>query len=209
MPLTDVAIRGLKPSDKPQKYSDEKGLFLLVNPNGSKYWRLKYRYLGVEKLQALGVYPEVSLKEARALRDRSRQMLSENIDPCENKKAIKSSSLASAENSFEVVAREWFATYRQSIVPDHADRIMSRMEKDIFPWIGAKAVSEISAPEILSVVRRIANRGAVETAHRAKSNIGQVIRYAIVTGRADRNPTPDLKGALLLRTELSETSPAI
>lgn len=166
------------------------------HPNGSKYWRLKYRYQGVEKLQALGVYPEVSLKEARALRDRSCEMLAENIDPGENKKAIRTSRFDAVENSFEVIAREWFAIFKTSVVPDHADRIMNRLERDIFPWIGRKPIAEITAPEILAVLRRITSRGAIETAHRAKTNIGQIMRYGIATGRTDRNPTPDLKGAL-------------
>lgn len=123
-------------------------------------------------------------------------MLAENIDPGENKKAIRASRFDAVENSFEVIAREWFATFKTSVVPDHADRIMTRLKRDIFPWIGRKPIAEITAPEILAVLRRIANRGAIETAHRAKTNIGQIMRYGIATGRTERNPTPDLKGAL-------------
>lgn len=196
MPLSDTAIRNTKPADKPYKLPDEKGLFLLVTPNGAKYWRHKYRYFGKEKLLAYGVYPEVSLKTAREKRDASRQLLAQGIDPSEHKKALHAAKMLRATNSFEVIAREWFDKNKPTWAPSHADKIIARLENDVFPWLGGKAIADITAPDVLAVLRRIEGRGTLDTAHRASGNCSQVFRYAIATGRAVRDPVPDLRGAL-------------
>ncbi|MDZ4202793.1 MAG: integrase arm-type DNA-binding domain-containing protein [Gallionella sp.] len=196
MPLTDTAIKNAKPGAKPIKLSDEKGLFLLLSPVGGKWWRLKYRFGGKEKLLSMGTYPEVSLKEARQRRDDARKLLADGVDPGENRKAVKASITERAGNSFEVIAREWYAKNSPSWAENHGTRILQRFERDLFPWIGGRPIAGITAPELLAVLRRIEDRGAVETAHRAHQNCGQVFRYAIATGRAERDPSPDLKGAL-------------
>jgi len=196
MALTDTAVRNARPSDKPLKLADEKGLFLLINPNGTKYWRHKYRYDGKEKLLAHGVYPDVGLKEARERRDAARKLLADGIDPGENKKVQKAAKAERAANSFETIAREWFAKHSPGWANSHADKIIKRLENDVFPWIGGKAIAEISAPALLTVLRRIESRGALDTAHRAQQNCGQIFRYAVATGRAERDPSADLKGAL-------------
>jgi integrase len=196
MPLTDTTIRNAKPREKPMKLFDGGGLYLEVSPTGGKWWRLKYRFDGKEKRLSLGVYPDVSLKEVRDRRDASRKLLAKGIDPSENRKAMKSARADMAANSFEVLAREWFAKFSASWVTNHSDRIIRRFERDIFPWIGARPITEVTALELLTVVRRIENRGALETAHRALGNCGQVFRYAAATGRADRDLSSDLRGAL-------------
>lgn len=196
MALTDIAIRSAKPKDKPYKLADEKGLFLLVSPNGQRYWRFKYRFDGKEKLLALGVYPEVTLKEAREKRDAARKQVAADVDPGEHRKAVKTARIASAENSFEVIAREWFAKHCPNWAKTHSDKIIRRFENDVFPWIGKRPIAQITAPELLTVLRRIESRGTLDTAHRALQNSGQVFRYAIATGRAERDPSGDLRGAL-------------
>ena len=196
MKLTATATEKAKPKDKAYKLPDGGGLYLLVQPNGAKYWRLKYRYAGKEKLLAVGVYPEVSLKLARSRRDDARKLLADDIDPSQHRQAIKAAKVERAANSFEVIAREWFAKQSPTWAPSHADKVIRRLERDIFPWVGGKAIAEITAPELLSAIRRIEARGAVETGHRAKENCGQVFRYAIATGRATRDSSADLKGAL-------------
>jgi integrase len=196
MPLTDTAIRNAKPGDKPSKLFDERGLFLLVTPTGGKWWRLKYRFDGKEKLLSLGTYPDVGLKVARERRDDARKLLADGIDPGENRKATKAAKQERAANSLEVVAREWYAKMAPNWAEHHGDRIIRRFERDIFPWIGGRPIAEVTAPELLAMVRRIEDRGALETAHRALQNCGQVFRYAVATGRAERDPTGDLKGAL-------------
>lgn len=196
MPLSDTAIRAAKPAEKPYKLPDEKGLFLLVHPNGSRYWRQKYRFEGKEKMLAHGVYPETSLKEARERRDEARKLLAQGIDPGEQRKAQKAAKQDRAANSFEVIAREWFAKNRDTWAPSHGDKIIARLENDVFPWLGGKAIAEITAPQVLEVLRRVEARGTLDTAHRAKGNISQVMRYATATGRAERDPCPDLRGAL-------------
>ncbi|MEP1214110.1 MAG: integrase arm-type DNA-binding domain-containing protein [Marinobacter sp.] len=196
MPLTDTAIRNARPTDKTQKLFDGGGLYLEVTPKGGKYWRLKYRFIGKEKRLSLGVYPEITLKDARLRRDDARKLLANQIDPSENRKAQKAAQQERSANSFETIAREWFAKKSRSWVPSHSDRIMRRLENDVFPWLGGKPVAEIKAPELLSVIRRIEERGANETAHRALSECGQIFRYAVATGRAERDPSGDLRGAL-------------
>ncbi|QBQ53822.1 tyrosine-type recombinase/integrase [Nitrosococcus wardiae] len=196
MPLTDTAIRNAKPGDKPKKLFDGGGLYLEVAPSGGKWWRLKYRFGGKEKRLSLGVYPEVSLKEARERRDEARKLLANEIDPGEHRKAKKAAREDRAANSFEVVAREWLAKHALHWSASHGERIIRRLERDIFPWIGGRPVADIAAPQLLEVIRRIEQRGALETAHRALSSCGQVFRYAVATGRAERDPSGDLRGAL-------------
>ncbi len=194
--LTDTEIRAAKPRQKAAKLFDERGLYLEVTPTGGKWWRLKYRFSGKEKRLSLGVYPDVSLKDARARRDAARKLVADGIDPSENRKAQAIAKQDRAANSFEVVAREWYAKHAPNWAEHHGDRIIRRFERDIFPWIGGKPIADVAAPELLAVVRRIESRGALETAHRALGNCGQVFRYAVATGRAERDPTSDLRGAL-------------
>ncbi|MDR0233595.1 MAG: integrase arm-type DNA-binding domain-containing protein, partial [Zoogloeaceae bacterium] len=196
MALSDAAIRGAKPKNKPYKMYDEKGLYLEVSPAGGKLWRLKYRFAEREKLLALGKYPDVGLKEARERRDDARKLLANGQDPCEVKKAQKAAQETARANSFEAVAREWFGRWRMDKAESHATKVIARLEKDVFPWMGKTPVSGITAPLVLSVLRRIESRGVIETAHRVKESISMVMRYAIATGRAERDPCPDLKGAL-------------
>lgn len=196
MALTNTTIRNVKSGRKSAKLFDERGLYLEVSPSGSKWWRLKYRFEGKEKRLSLGVYPDVMLKDARDRRDVARKLLADGIDPSENRKAQRLAQADRAANSFEVVAREWFAKYSPNWAVSHTDRIVRLFERDIFPWIGGRPIAEITAPDLLAVVRRIESRGALETAHRARGNCGQVFRYAIATGRALRDPSGDLRGAL-------------
>lgn len=196
MALTDTAIRAANPAEKPYRLTDGQGLHLEVSPAGSKLWRFRFRYGGKENLLSLGKYPDVSLKEARARRDECRKMLAHGIDPASTRRAEKVRALTQSEDAFEAVAREWFKRHLASKAPGHRDKIIRRLERDVFPYLGSRPVAEIAAPEILAVVRRIEARGTLETAHRALQNIGQVVRYAIATGRATADPTPALRGAL-------------
>ncbi len=207
MPLTDTAIRTAKPTEKPYKLADEKGLFLLVSPNGSKWWRLKFRIDGKEKLLSLGVYPDTSLKKARSDRDTARSMLAEGIDPSQQRKATKAARVELSANSFEVICREWLENKRSNVEEAQYKKALARLEKDVFPWMGSRPIAEITAPEILTVLRRIDARGARYTAHKVKSEISQCFRYAIATGRADRDPCPDLRGAI--PTPKEENRPSI
>jgi integrase len=196
MALTDPAVRNAKAGDKPAKLFDEKGLFLLVSPAGGKWWRFKYRFGGKEKLLSLGTYPDIGLKDARQKRDDARRLLADAIDPGENRKARKQARTDLAANSFEVIAREWFAKFESTWTQGHSDKIIQRLERDIFPKIGDRPITEVKAPDLLACLRKIEERGALETAHRALQNCGQVFRYAIATGRAERDITADLRGAL-------------
>ncbi|MDE3071841.1 MAG: integrase arm-type DNA-binding domain-containing protein [Pseudomonadota bacterium] len=196
MPLTDTTIRTAKPADKPRRLFDGGGLYLEVSPAGGKLWRLKYRHGGKEKRLALGAYPDTGLKDARNKRDAARKLLAAGVDPGEQRKAAKAAGEERAANSFEVVAREWHAKQSATWVELHASRIMLRLENDVFPWLGSRPIADVTAKELLATVNRIVDRGAVESAHRVLQNCGQVLRYAIATGRADRNPAADLRGAL-------------
>lgn len=196
MPLTDTAVRNAKPGAKPIKLFDERGLFLIVTPSGGKWWRLKYRFDNKEKLLSLGVYPDVSLKAARKRRDELRTLLANGIDPGVHRKVMEAAHTDRAANSFEIIAREWFAKHSPNWAPSHSDKIIKRLERDIFPWLGGRPIAEINAQEILVSLRRVEARGALETAHRAQQNCGQVFRYAVATGRALRDPCGDLRGAL-------------
>lgn len=193
--LTDTACKNAKPRDKAYKLSDEKGLYLEVMPNGAKYFRLKYRFDGKEKRLAFGVYPETGLKDARDKRDDARKLLANGVDPSETKKAMKAAHTA-AGDTFEVVAREWFAKQQATWADNHAAKVIARLEKDVFPWLGNAPIAELNAPKLLAVLRRIEERGAVESAHRVLQTSGQIFRYAIATGRAERDIAAELKGAL-------------
>lgn len=202
MPLTDIKIKGLKAGIKPDgsttsktyKVADEKGLYLEVTPTGAKRWRLKYRFEGKEKLLSVGVYPDVSLKQARERREALRKQIADGINPAEARKAEKLSS--SDLDSFETIAREWHSKFKSNWSENHGERTLTRIEQNIFPWLGRKSINKITAPELLSALRRIESRGALETAHRTLQICGQVFRYAVATGRAERDPSADLKGAL-------------
>lgn len=196
MALTDKAIRTAKPSSKPVRLFDGGGLYLEIAPSGGKWWRLKYRFAGKENRLSLGVYPEVALKQARDGRDEARRLLANGIDPSQQRKARKVAITDRAANSFEAVAREWFASFSKAWVKSHSDKIIRRLEHNVFPWMGGRPVAEITARELLSVLRKVEGRGAIETAHRTKQSCSQVFRYAVATGRADRDPTVDLRGAL-------------
>jgi integrase len=196
MPLSDTAIRNAKPGEKPAKLFDERGLFLLITPTGGKWWRFRFAFGGKEKLLSLGVYPDVSLKDARGRRDAARKLLAEGIDPGADRKTQRAVKEDRAANSFETVAREWFGKFSPKWAKLHAQRVIRLLERDIFPWIGGKPVADVTAPELLSMARRIEGRGALDTAHRALGNCGQVFRYAIATGRCTRDPSSDLRGAL-------------
>lgn len=194
MPLTDTSIRNAKPREKPYKLFDSGSLYLEVTPSGGRWWRLKYRIAGRETRMSLGTYPDVSLKAARLKRDQARTQLAEGIDPGAARKAAKVSQ--AGLETFEAIAREWHANRAPSWVPSHSERILRRLEADLFPWLGNRPIAEIKAPELLAALRRIESRGAVETAHRAKQTCGMVFRFAVATGRAERDPTGDLKDAL-------------
>ncbi|MFZ4404037.1 MAG: tyrosine-type recombinase/integrase [Pseudobdellovibrionaceae bacterium] len=192
--LTDKLIKNTKPSDKIFRLSDGRGLYLEVAPAGGKWWRFRYRFLGKEKSLSLGVYPDVSLKDARERLDEVRKTLSKGSDPSEVRKFEKTSMIKCKQDTFESIAKEWLS--KHDCTPDHKKRTFRRLELDIFPWLGSRPVSEISASDILLCLRRIEERGALETAHRISQNCGQVFRYAISTARATRNPIPDLRGAI-------------
>ena len=196
MSLSDTSIRNAKPREKPFKVYDGEGLYLQVTPSGGKWWRLKYRFADKEKLLSLGTYPKIGLKEARALRTAGLKLVANGVDPSENRKATKAAKVERDANSFEVIAREWLGKFSATWVPSHGDRIIARFDRDIFPKMGGRPITEINAPELLAVVRHIEKRGALETAHRALGDCGRVFRYAVATGRADRDPSGDLRGAL-------------
>lgn len=196
MPLTDLKVRSAKPKPKAYRLFDERGLYLEVAPAGGKWWRFKYRLGGKEKRISLGVYPDVGLKDARDRRDEARKQVANGIDPSLVRKAEKRARADALTNSFEAVAREWFEKHKGGWSPSHGDRILRRLERDIFPHLGKRPIAELTAPALLCVLRRIENRGAIETTHRALQNCGQIMRYAIATGRAERDIAADLKGAI-------------
>ena len=197
MSLSDTAIKTTKPKDKPYKMADEKSLYLYVSSSG-KYWRFDYRFLGKRKTLAFGVYPDVSLADARKKRDEARKLLAQDppADPSETKKASKAAREGNAANSFETIAREWIASHMKNKAESHREKVVRRFELYLFPWIGSKPIAEITAPQMLEAVKRIERLGILETAHRALQTAGQVFRYAVQTGRALRDVTVDLKGAL-------------
>jgi len=194
--LTDTAIRKAKPGEKPAKLADGGGLYLLLRPDGARWWRWDYRrpVTGKRNTLSLGTYPETGLAEVRERHKDARKLLAAGIDPGEHRKAERAAGSERAANSFEVVAREWLE--KQKWVDAYKAKVTAWLDNDVFPYIGGRPIAEISAPEFLRVARRIEERGAIESAHRIMQNCGQVMRYAIATGRADRNPVADLRGAL-------------
>ncbi len=197
MGLTATQVKNKKATDKPLKLSDGRGLFLLIQPNKTnKYWRMAYRFNGKQKTLSLGVYPDVSLEDARIYRDEARRLLKTGIDPSENRKAIKLSKVTQNANSFEVLAREWLAKQSTSWASSHTDKVARRLERDIFPFLGSRPITTIKASELLSAARRIEERGAIESARRTLLHCSQVFRYAIASERAEHDPIPNLRGAL-------------
>lgn len=196
MSLTAQTIKNAKPTTKTRKLFDGGGLYLEVSPRGRKWWRLKYRYGGKEKKLCLGVYPDVSLKEARDRRHEAKKLLEESVDPVERRQSIRKEIELQSAITFELVAREWFSGQEPTWAKNHSSKVIGRLEKNVFPWLGKKAISSITPAQVLEAMRRIEARGALETAHRTLANCGQVFRFAIATGRAKRDLTADLRGAL-------------
>lgn len=200
MTLTDVVLRRLKPGPKTVRMADEKGLYLEVSPSWGTWWRLKYRFDGKEKRLALGVYPEVSLKEARERRDGARGMLWDGIDPGANRKARKTAEAKAGTGSFEVVAREWHDKFSPSWDSrKYRDITLRRLELNVFPWLGRRPIAENTAPGLLTVIQRIEARGAIDTAHRILGLCGQIFRFTIAASRAERDISQDLHDALAPR----------
>ena len=196
MPLTDMRIRNAKPQEATYKLSDGSGMYLLVTPDGARYWRLDYRYAGKRRTLALGVYPTVTLASARTRREEARGLLAKSIDPGVIKKATKRAAKLASENTFEAIAREWIDKQRNRLAPRYSALILARLEADIFPQIGSRHIADIGAPELLEALRKVEKRGVIETARRLRQTCGQVFRYAIATGRANADPSPSLRGAL-------------
>ena len=196
MALTDTAIKNTKPQNKAIKLSDERGLYLLLNPNGSRWWRLDYRFDGKRKTLSMGVYPDVSLKAAREKRDEARTLIAAGADPGEQRKAVKQLKSEASINTFEALGREWIATRGKDWTESYASKTVSGLERHAFPSIGAKSIAGISAPELLTLLRAIESRGTVDMAHRISQHCSAIFRFAISTGRAATDPVISLRGAL-------------
>jgi len=196
MSLTATAIRNATPTDKTQRLFDGQGLYLEITPKGGKWWRFKYRFALKEKRISLGVYPEVSLAEAREARDEARRHIRAGKDPSAVRKTGKASAVAAAANTFEVVGREWLGKQKGTLAPATYAKAQWLLEELAFPWLGSRPIADIEAPEVLAVLRRVEERGKLETAHRLKQRCSQVFRYAIASGLASRDPCPDLRGAI-------------
>lgn len=194
--LTAVAIRNALPRAKAFKLFDGGGLYLEVMPNGSRYWRMKFRHGGKEKRLALGVHPEVTLAEARQRRDAARAAMRDGRDPSAVRRSERLQAKQSADLTFEAIARAWLATQQRKLATTTYDKAVATLENNVFPWLGSRPIAEIDPPELLAVLKRVEARGAHETAHRVKERCGQVFRYAIAHGTAKRDPTADLRGAL-------------
>jgi integrase len=196
MALSDAKVRNAKVKAKPYKIADGEGLFLLVTPSGNKYWRLKYHFGGKEKLLALGVYPEVGLGDARERRAHAHKLLAAGKDPIDAKRETKRLEILKAENAFETVARDWYEKRLHQWADNSAKVTLGRLEQHILPKLGPRPIADINAPEVLSMLRVVEGRGTLDTAQRVMQICGQIFMYAIATGRAERNPVPDLRGAL-------------
>jgi len=205
MPLTDTACRNAKcPPDKPRiRLADAQGLYLEVCAAG-KYWRLKYRHAGKEKRISLGVYPEVSLKDARAKRDEARQKLASGVDPSAARQEARQALRVALDNSFENVARAWHTQWKAARTDHHADYVLRRLEADVFPVIGALPVADITAPKLVAMAKRIEARGALDIAKRSLQTCGQVLRYAVAHGLIERNPGADVKPGDVLKSRKKE-----
>jgi integrase len=196
MPLSDAAIRKAKPSAKTQRMFDGQGMYLEIAPTGGKWWRLKYRLLGKEKRISLGTYPDTTLAAAREKRDAIRRQLAAGIDPGAHRKEARQASEERASNSFEVIAREWVSKRAKVWGDSHRTKTVAWLETDLFPWLGARPIGEITAKELLATIKRVESRGAVDKAHRLLQHCGQIFRYAVAAGVAERNPAADLRDAL-------------
>ncbi|KTS32087.1 tyrosine-type recombinase/integrase [Pantoea dispersa] len=196
MALTDIQIRRAKPQEKPYTLSDGLGLALLINPDGSKGWRFRYRFNDKAKLMSFGSYSLVSLAEAREKRDVARKQVANGIDPVEERKAQKLVLKIATENTFEAISREWHTNKADRWTVAYREEIIKTFEQDVFPFIGKRPISEIKPLELLEVLRRIEKRGALEKTRKVRQRCGEVFRYAIITGRAEYNPAPDLAAAL-------------
>lgn len=196
VPLSEAKVKNAKARDKNYKLSDGGGLYLLVTSQGGKLWRFDYRYAGKRKTLAIGPYPDISISVAREKRESARKQLAANTDPMEVKRAVKASEAATGEDTFEAIAREWHSKFSGTWSASHAETTLRRLKNDAFKVIGHRPINKIKAPELLAMLRRIESRGALETAHRVRTICGQVFRYAVATGRAERDPAADLKGAL-------------
>jgi integrase len=205
--LNDTQCRQARATEKAIKLADDKGLYLLVALSGAKYWRMDYRFGGKRKTLALGVYPEVSLKVARQKLDEARRLLDAGVDPSEARRAEKIARKVSADSSFEVVAREWHAKKRHEWVETYADKVLTSLEQDLFPTLGRRPIAEITAAELLAVLRKIEARGALETLKRVRQRAGDVFLYAIATGRTENNPAAGLNKAL--KTVSAKHRPAL
>ncbi|EIM5532721.1 tyrosine-type recombinase/integrase [Salmonella enterica subsp. enterica] len=195
MPLTDLAIRRSKPKDKPYTLNDGNGLSLLIEPNGSKGWRLRYRFSGKAKLMSLGTYPNVALADARTARDEAKKLIAGGIDPAEVRKAKKREIESRFGNTFEGIAREWYEKRFDRWSPSYAEEMIETFEKDVFPYIGSRPIAEIKPMELLAVLSVLNDRGATEKLRKVRQRCGEVFRYAVITGRAEYNPAPDLVSA--------------
>ena len=196
MALSDTTLRNAKAKAKPYKISDSGGLFILIAAAGGKLWRYSYRFDGKQKTLALGTYPDTGLKEARERHAAARKILAAGVDPNENRKNEKATKKLNTANSFELVAREWWQSYMKSKAESHKEKVIRRFELYLFPWLGKKPISEITAPQVLEVIKRIERQNKLETAHRTLQAAGQVFRYAVQNGFTLRDVTADLKGAL-------------
>jgi len=196
MTLSARAINNAKPGKKTRRMFDAQGLYLEVSPSGGRWWRLKYRVAGAEKRISLGTFPEVSLADARERRDAARKLLAQGLDPSAERKAERRAAELRDANSFEAVAREWYAKQARTWTARHANDVLRRLEANLFPDLGARPVAEITAPELLAAAREVEARGAHDLAHRMVGVAGQVFRYAIASGRCERDPSGDLRGAL-------------
>lgn len=199
MPLTDITVKHAKPHDKTYKLADEKGMYLLVNPKGAKYWRLKYRYGGKEKVLALGVYPDVTLADARHAATEAKIQLRKGEDPGHTRKLKKRATRLSAENSFEVIALEWWNHQKGRWTSHHAERVLQSLKQDAFPYLGYRPITEIQPPDILEVIRKIESRDALDVASRILQRCAAIFRYAVQTGRSQVNPASELTGVLKSR----------
>ena len=196
MKLTDTFIRHVTGNDKVQKHSDGGGLFLYVTPTGKKSWRLAYRFAGKQKLLSLGPYPSVSLREAREKREEAKKLLREHIDPSEARRQAKEAAAEAARNSFEDVTREWYAKHSTQWVPAYRKTLLRILEDNLFPYIGRRPINAITPRELLAVIRRVEERGALTIAHKVLRDAGRVFRYAVTTGRAEYDVAASLRGAL-------------
>lgn len=196
MALTDTAVRQAKPAEKDRKVSDERGLYLLIRASGSKLWRLDYRFEGIRKTLALGGYPDVSLASARRLRDQARELIAAGADPSQARKDEEAAKRIAKENSFEAMSRAWHKLHEAEWVAQHAVRIIRSLEADVFPILGSKPVSEITAVDVLAVLRKVEARGAADMVKRLRQRIGDVFMYAIATGAATSNPAEGLHKAV-------------